>query len=517
MAGVAGLGEHLGGTVRLVRSADPAASSSRAGGSRCKRSSLRSKRSRQHEGRKLTCHSDREEGASRCDRRAGREDGRSRRHGGGRRPRRQPTSGSTPRPSTRTRADQSKQVNRNASAFRTARRGEQLFWWGFGIVGVIIWIAIAFWPATGSGSEGSQLHRLLLLSLLFFPLSLIMAYMVEDRTVALTTLDSRPSRRSIHTFRTFTDEGASMASPSTYDTDDEPRPRLEGVRRLHAHRLRFHQHHPRARRDHERVVLQEPRGRSQRPTSGHQHDLDLGMDIFIWGLIVVCAGFGAFTGHMWARIVGIAAALLNMLLQFGFMAAFPFLAFTIILIDIFVIWGLAVHGQRVSRGLCNEYTAGRRNARRRTRAKGVEMPVDRVRARPSVPGRDRAHRGRVEPGVAACRSGHRRVRRTCCSSCSTTRVSGSSAVSAARSRRRISTRSRRTACATTTCTRRRCARRAGRASSPAATITATTWRASPSSPPAFRATTATCRSRTASCPRCCSRRATTPTWSASGT
>ena len=63
---------------------------------------------------------------------------------------------------------------------------------------------------------------------------------------------------------------------------------------------------------------------------------------------------------------------------------------------------------------------------------------------------------------------------------------------------------RRTACATTTCTPRRCARRAGRASSPAATTTATPWRASPSSPPGSPATTATCRSRTASCRRSCS-------------
>ena len=45
-------------------------------------------------------------------------------------------------------------------------------------------------------------------------------------------------------------------------------------------------------------------------------------------------------------------------------------------------------------------------------------------------------------------------------------------------------------CATTTCTRRRCARRAGRASSPAATITATRWRASPRWRRASRATTA---------------------------
>ena len=73
-----------------------------------------------------------------------------------------------------------------------------------------------------------------------------------------------------------------------------------------------------------------------------------GWAIFIWGVIVVFAGFYAFTGHMWARIIGITAASLNIVLQFAFMAAFPLWAFTIILIDFFVIWGLAVHGQRVN-------------------------------------------------------------------------------------------------------------------------------------------------------------------------
>lgn len=72
-----------------------------------------------------------------------------------------------------------------------------------------------------------------------------------------------------------------------------------------------------------------------------------GWAILIWGCIVVLAGCCAFTGHMWARIVGITAASLNLILQFGFMAAFPFWALSIMLIDVFVIWALAAHGQRI--------------------------------------------------------------------------------------------------------------------------------------------------------------------------
>jgi energy-coupling factor transporter transmembrane protein EcfT len=55
-------------------------------------------------------------------------------------------------------------------------------WFGFGIIGLIIWIAIAFWPARVAGRKGYSFIGYFLLSLLFFPLSLIMAYMVQDRT-----------------------------------------------------------------------------------------------------------------------------------------------------------------------------------------------------------------------------------------------------------------------------------------------------------------------------------------------
>jgi len=54
-------------------------------------------------------------------------------------------------------------------------------WFGVGIVGVIIWIAIAFWPARVAHRKGHSFFAYFLLSLLFFPLALIMAYVVRDR------------------------------------------------------------------------------------------------------------------------------------------------------------------------------------------------------------------------------------------------------------------------------------------------------------------------------------------------
>ena len=52
------------------------------------------------------------------------------------------------------------------------------------ILAVVIWVAIAFWPARVADRKGHSFFGYFLLSLLFFPLALIMAYMVQDRTVA---------------------------------------------------------------------------------------------------------------------------------------------------------------------------------------------------------------------------------------------------------------------------------------------------------------------------------------------
>ena len=51
-----------------------------------------------------------------------------------------------------------------------------------GIIGLIIWIAIAFWPARVADRKGHSFFGYFVLSLLFFPLALIMAYMVSDRS-----------------------------------------------------------------------------------------------------------------------------------------------------------------------------------------------------------------------------------------------------------------------------------------------------------------------------------------------
>ena len=48
---------------------------------------------------------------------------------------------------------------------------------------VIIWIALAFWPARVAHRKGHSFIGYFIFSLFFFPLALITAYLVHDRRV----------------------------------------------------------------------------------------------------------------------------------------------------------------------------------------------------------------------------------------------------------------------------------------------------------------------------------------------
>jgi len=48
----------------------------------------------------------------------------------------------------------------------------------------VVWFAIAFWPARVAARKGHSFFLYFLFSLVFFPLALLVAYMVDDRTVA---------------------------------------------------------------------------------------------------------------------------------------------------------------------------------------------------------------------------------------------------------------------------------------------------------------------------------------------
>ena len=49
------------------------------------------------------------------------------------------------------------------------------------ILFIVIWIAIAFWPARVAGRKGHSFIGFFIFSLVFFPAALIVAYVVRDR------------------------------------------------------------------------------------------------------------------------------------------------------------------------------------------------------------------------------------------------------------------------------------------------------------------------------------------------
>jgi hypothetical protein len=52
-------------------------------------------------------------------------------------------------------------------------------WW---FIFIVIWVAIAFWPARVAARKGHSFFGFFIFSLVFFPAALIVAYLVGDRT-----------------------------------------------------------------------------------------------------------------------------------------------------------------------------------------------------------------------------------------------------------------------------------------------------------------------------------------------
>jgi hypothetical protein len=64
----------------------------------------------------------------------------------------------------------------------TVYAASTLGWTLGGIAFLIIWIAIAFWPARVARRKGHSFILYFIFSLIFFPLALLTAYLVNDRT-----------------------------------------------------------------------------------------------------------------------------------------------------------------------------------------------------------------------------------------------------------------------------------------------------------------------------------------------
>jgi hypothetical protein len=68
----------------------------------------------------------------------------------------------------------------------------------------------------------------------------------------------------------------------------------------------------------------------------------------IAGVIVALAGFGIFSGAVWARTVGVVIAVISMIANFAFIPYQPVWSIALIALNIAVIWALTVHGRDIT-------------------------------------------------------------------------------------------------------------------------------------------------------------------------
>lgn len=68
----------------------------------------------------------------------------------------------------------------------------------------------------------------------------------------------------------------------------------------------------------------------------------------IAGLVVAAAGFGLFSGAVWARVIGVIVAALSIIANFAFLPWYPVGSTVIIALDIGVIWALTAHGRDIA-------------------------------------------------------------------------------------------------------------------------------------------------------------------------
>ncbi len=71
-----------------------------------------------------------------------------------------------------------------------------------------------------------------------------------------------------------------------------------------------------------------------------------GWFLLIVGVLQLIAAFSIWNGHAFGQLFGIACASLNAMILLFTQNAFPFAAFMLFIVDILVIYGLAVYGGR---------------------------------------------------------------------------------------------------------------------------------------------------------------------------
>ena len=76
-----------------------------------------------------------------------------------------------------------------------------------------------------------------------------------------------------------------------------------------------------------------------------------GVVSLVWGALAIAAGIGIFATKGWARWGAVVIAGVSILIQIGFLAAFPIWSGLIIAFDVLVIFALTAHWSDVRRSL----------------------------------------------------------------------------------------------------------------------------------------------------------------------
>jgi hypothetical protein len=67
----------------------------------------------------------------------------------------------------------------------------------------------------------------------------------------------------------------------------------------------------------------------------------------VLGAVACAAGAGVMLGNTWAQVVGIILAIVSVLVNIGFLPAYPIWSTMVITLDVIVIYAIAVHGREV--------------------------------------------------------------------------------------------------------------------------------------------------------------------------
>jgi len=67
----------------------------------------------------------------------------------------------------------------------------------------------------------------------------------------------------------------------------------------------------------------------------------------ILGIVVLLAGFGLFSGAVWARTVGVILALISAIAGFAWLPYYPVWGIIIVTAAVAVVWALTAHGRDI--------------------------------------------------------------------------------------------------------------------------------------------------------------------------